>query len=127
MACDGHAHEHMNRMRMAFAANVYFVRFCEVRYKVALRCECALCAPYSPRIEECHELVLYKPHVSQCLTVVQWSSAYSLSTAKRARQVLAAWCRGCHTDLGETESDKRAVIGNENLEYPGSILSRSNR
>ena len=30
-------------------------------------------------------------------------------------------------DLGETESDKRAVIGNKNLEYPGSILSRSNR
>ena len=30
-------------------------------------------------------------------------------------------------DLGETESDKRAVIGNENFEYPGSILSRSKR
>ena len=71
--------------------------------------------------------MLFKPHVSQCHAVVQWSSAYSLSTAKRARQLLAAWCRGCHTDLGETESDKRAVIGNENLEYPRSIFSRSYR
>ena len=83
MACDGHAHEHMQRMRMAFAVNVYFIRFCEVRYKVALRmrCECALYAPYSPRIEVCHDRALCKPHVSPCLTVVQWSSAYSLSTA----------------------------------------------
>ena len=51
------ASQFVTRSHCACAANADFVRFCELRYKVALRmpCECALCAPYSPRIEECHE------------------------------------------------------------------------
>ena len=52
------------------------------------RCDPIATQTESPRMLACHAEVIYKPHLPSYHTVVQWSSAYSISSEMRARQLL---------------------------------------